>query len=263
MNRLANISSEKISVIRGIEDEEYQVITKYMAQICSFERYNKQLINIIAIKEEIFEASKERKINNLIRLISELLSAFRTFLDHWETYLKRKYGKESKEVGLFKAATSKEYDNIFAYRFIWELRNYIQHEGFPAISATSTIDEFEERHYSLDFNREELLGNGHKWKAVQKDLLKEDCKLDFLQLLPAVIESLNRINICAINNFDIKLLFDSCKEILRYKEYELEGMKLAILNFPPSYPQEINGKISVTKFPIIMAETILKGITIK
>jgi len=263
MNRLANISSTNITVIRGIEDEEYQLITKHMTQIYSFEKYNKQLINIIAIKEEIIEASKKEKTNNLMRLISEFLSAFRTFLDHWETYLKRKYGNESKEVTLFKAATSNEYENVFAYRFTWELRNYIQHEGFPAISSTSAIDELEERHYSLDFDRIELLENGHKWKAVQKDLLKEDCKLDFLKLLPELIESLNRINLCAINNLDIKLLFDSCNEILKYKEYELEGMRLAIITFPPSYPQEIKGKISLMEFPTMIAETILKGITIK
>jgi len=262
MKRLANISSGKIDVIRGIENEEYENISKHLTTIYSFEKYNKQLLNTIGIKDEIFEAIINNKTNVLMRLISEFLSAFRTFLDHWETYLKRKFGKESNEAVLFKSATWYEYDNVFAYRFLYELRNYIQHEEFPDIAVSSKINEFEEKHYSLDFNPVELLENGHNLKKVQNDLLDENCKHDLLIIISEVMESLNRINNCAINNLDIKFLYTSCLEVLKYKQFQLNNMTLAILDFPPNYPKEISGKVSIQEFPFHAAENYLKGIRI-
>lgn len=263
MNRLANISSDNINVIRGVEKEEYEHIIKHLTNIYSFEKCNKQIRNVISVKDDIIEAIETNNTSNLMRLISEFTSAFRSFLDHWETYLKREFGKESKEVILFKNATSIEYDNVFAYRFTYELRNYIQHEGFPDTTSNSYIDEFEQRHFSLYFNNKRLLESGHNWKGVKKDLLDENCKLDFLLLLPEIMGSLNRINNCANNNLDVKSLYDSSKEVLTYKELQTAGMILAILNFPPNYPQDLNGEISIHEFPLALAENLLKSITIK
>lgn len=263
MNRLANISSTQINVIRGIETDEYKDIMKYLDNIYSFEKCNKQILNIISIKEEILTAVESNDSKNLMRLISEFTSVFRSFLDHWETYLKRKFGKDSKEFKLFKNATAKEYDNVFAYRFTYELRNYIQHEEFPNITSSASINDLEEKHFSLDFYRKELIESGHNWKKVKNDFFDENCKLDFLLMLPQIIKSLNRINNCAINNLDVKSIFLSSKKILSYKEYQKKGMRLAILDFPKDYPQEINGKVSIHEFPLSLAENIIKNITIK
>jgi hypothetical protein len=59
------------------------------------------------------------------------LSAFRLFLDHSETRLKRQYGDSSGVVATFKQACSRSYDEVFAYRFLYKLRNYVQHCGLP------------------------------------------------------------------------------------------------------------------------------------
>lgn len=61
---------------------------------------------------------------------------------------------------------------------MYELRNYMQHSGLPAVNYEAT-KEYGERNgrsgylanMSVGFNREEMLRNSHKWKPkVKKEL---------------------------------------------------------------------------------------------
>jgi|GEM_PF-3176491 len=75
------------------------------------------------------------RMNRIITMANcyllNVLTSFRTYLDHSETMLKRALGAHSAEYLQFKAATSHEYDARFAYRFFYRLRNYSQHCGMP------------------------------------------------------------------------------------------------------------------------------------
>jgi hypothetical protein len=51
--------------------------------------------------------------------ILNFLSSVRTFLDHTETSLKRRYGENSEKFSKFKQACSDAYDNNFSYKFIY------------------------------------------------------------------------------------------------------------------------------------------------
>lgn len=59
------------------------------------------------------------------------LTAFRLYVDHTETRLKRSHGPDAAVVGAFKEATAKAYDNVFAYRLFYKLRNFLQHQSIP------------------------------------------------------------------------------------------------------------------------------------
>jgi hypothetical protein len=65
------------------------------------------------------------------RLILNFLSSVRTFLDHSELHLKRRYGKDSQQVKRYEEICSQQYDGEFSYRFVYQLRNYVQHCGMP------------------------------------------------------------------------------------------------------------------------------------
>jgi hypothetical protein len=65
------------------------------------------------------------------RVILNLLSSFKFYIDNGEAHLKRKYGKDSDVSKEFRKLTSNEFDNVFAYRFLIKLRNYSLHLGFP------------------------------------------------------------------------------------------------------------------------------------
>lgn len=113
---------------------------------------------------------------HLNRIFLNYLTSFRTLLDHIETIIKRKYGKSTKETMHFEELKSYLFDNFFAYRFVYKLRNYAQHCGLPIdeflLSATKVTDEKFKTEYKIDFDSEKLLKKFDGWGIVKKDLMK-------------------------------------------------------------------------------------------
>lgn len=69
--------------------------------------------------------------NGVIEASINWLNATRLFLDHEQTWLTRRYGKESPELAVFNRARAAAFDGSLAYRFLYELRNYTTHCGLP------------------------------------------------------------------------------------------------------------------------------------
>jgi hypothetical protein len=78
------------------------------------------------------------------KLVLNVLIAFKFFLDNAETYLKRKFNKDSQIVENYTQLTRNIFDNSFAYRFLSKLRNYTAHLGFP----------LEYIHFDIKFNHD-------------------------------------------------------------------------------------------------------------
>ena len=111
------------------------------------------------------------------RHLMNFLSAFRTFLDHTETNLKRRHGTNSERLAAFEAATSNAFDSSISYRFLSQLRNYVQHCGMPVGKMSIHVDFDEEKnqpvsqYLELLFSRDLLLSNFKGWhKMVMPDL---------------------------------------------------------------------------------------------
>jgi hypothetical protein len=120
------------------------------------------------------------------RLLLNILTSMRTFTDHAETHLKRKFGSSSAEPGRFKEACSREYDRHFCYRFMYQFRNYSQHCGLPAGSIAFTSrstrlgrirnetagDSLSNGPHvvGITFNRENLVSSFDGWKIVANQL---------------------------------------------------------------------------------------------
>ena len=133
------------------------------------------------------------------RLILNLLSSIRTYLDHTETRLKRDYGDSSEEYLLFKEETSKAYDNSFEYRFLYKLRNYSQHCGLPAGSAEITSFQDENLIWrdkmNVFFSRDKLISQYDGWgNLIKKDLLAMPENFDVLSLVDKMYDHLKSIN---------------------------------------------------------------------
>lgn len=105
---------------------------------------------------------------NFNRLLLNYLASVRTFLDHSETKIHKRYGNNSPQFIRFKEACCNAYDNHFAYRFLYELRNYAQHCGLPigVLKVGESLEVF--------FDRDYLLGNYKKWKRLENELM--NCK---------------------------------------------------------------------------------------
>lgn len=101
--------------------------------------------------------------------LSQFLFEFKKFLDNWETEIKRKYGKESDEIKIFKTTQAQEFDNHMEYRIMYRLRNYDQHCGNIVSNISCKINENEEREYKVLANRDILLNNFKEWKEPEID----------------------------------------------------------------------------------------------
>lgn len=123
------------------------------------------------------ELQREAEIE-VNRHFLNFLAALRQFLDHTETRLKRQYEHAPEVVQAFKARASKSFDTVFAYRFLYKLRNYSQHCGPPvgfvdfeskAIGRTGLV----EHRLHLLFDAAQLLSHAEDvWGSVKKDLVK-------------------------------------------------------------------------------------------
>jgi hypothetical protein len=154
---------------------------------------------------EAWESTLREAPNPVTRLQAGLavrlfnwLQSIRAYIDHTERRLKRRFGKDSDEVRAYKEIRSNEYDDCFAYRFFYKLRNY-GHVDFPAlglnvkdrkpigmppakISATVVL------------RRDVLLKNYEEWGAkVSRDLAQMPEEFDLMAPMVDMMESLDRI----------------------------------------------------------------------
>jgi hypothetical protein len=259
MKQLATISNTTIEAFKLLSEDESDLIISHMDNVALFQTRIRQAQQIVQIFREIQKSLSGNSNEKIYRLIGELLSGFRAFLDYWETNLKREFGKDSSQANDFKQSTNNEYDNVFAYRFICELRNYVQHCGMPEILKKSKLDNNSIRTDYLILNSVELL-NSFKWKSkVRHDLESKDNALDLLVIFPILMKSVNRINNSAVNLIDVQSVLTSCRKLIEYEKYKVGDSKLAIIEFSQESPTKIDG-IDVKEFPFEVARNFISNI---
>lgn len=143
----------------------------------------------------------DKVFQNCNRLFLNYLSSVRTFLDHSETFINRKYGTNGKELIEFKKITAYFYDNSFAYRFFYKLRNYSQHIGLPLDNLSFNTKYDKENNtvkvqLNVKFKTEKLLSNYKSWGTVKTDL--ENMSTEF-EVSPLVYEMTHNIKLIKEN----------------------------------------------------------------
>jgi hypothetical protein len=76
----------------------------------------------------------------LNRTFANFLSSLRLYRDHALTRLAHSYGRQSAERSYFDRSWSDAVRQDFAFGFIWEFRNYVQHFGMPFDVASVSIE---------------------------------------------------------------------------------------------------------------------------
>ncbi|WP_263227528.1 hypothetical protein [Pseudomonas alabamensis] len=129
------------------------------------------------------------------RLMLNMLSMFKSFLDHGQAAFNRKYGSSSLQADSWKKAQALEYDRSVAYRLFYNLRNYAQHVGMPPIhfSLEQKSDELGVA-IRLEFYKSELLKNYSDWSRHAKaDLKSGDEKIPIFSMLEEWSECFHRL----------------------------------------------------------------------
>ncbi|MEV5718676.1 hypothetical protein AB0L41_32720 [Amycolatopsis mediterranei] len=195
-------------------------------------------------------ASPDRKqvAGSVMTSIVNWLTSMRLFLDHEETDLKRKFGKESSMIERFKKATSRAFDDQIGYRFATKLRNYVQHCGLPlsrleVSRRPGNVLPLQIARLLVD--RDKLLADYNEWgQFVTRDLRSMSSTFELLPLLEGAMTGIRGVyRECAYIRLDHALTYvptfrfilqkvekiKSCEQValFRYRIVDDGGMRIS------------------------------------
>lgn len=207
----------------------------------------------------------ERMVLNINRHILNYLSSVRSFLDHTETKLKKKYGAESNRYQRFKDICKEVYDTNFSYRFLSKLRNYSQHFGMPlgglSLSSKEEPPYSDNIHHSLRayFQRDRLLVS-KSWGKIAKEISQLPSEFDIVPHFIQMTKCLEKINLVLING-DLPELFANAKYIeqLISEAKGKEGIPciLQLLNIKRDAKEEVKEiKMQITNIPFHIIDIV-------
>lgn len=166
------------------------------------------------------ELEKKNKVTNELdvnRFMMHLLSSGKLFVDFAENQIKTKHRQKFKKCHKL---TSQQYDNSFAYRFCYNLRNFSQHVGIP-ISALHKKQDYvddEKAIISLWIEKDYLLNSSFNWKKLRNEIEARN-DIDAVELVKSYMEA-------------ITILYGEYnKFLLNIHHCNLINLKLSLENF--------------------------------
>lgn len=110
------------------------------------------------------------RITEIYKKLDGSLSALKGFEDRTKSLISSRYGKKSEVMEEFEKALAYEFDNSFAYRFSYNMRNYIQHNS-SHIGNVSVSIALGEASLTITLNPTKLLEAYDGWhRFVKRDL---------------------------------------------------------------------------------------------
>ncbi len=278
---LAEIESSvlppKISPLKDISDEEYLLYeqskgvideTQHLMDLFLIHKLNfQELIDfqtqdineILRGSDDLMNIGNEKytflKIE-INRLLFNYLSSFRMFTDHCGRKIKHRFGKNSQEYTDYKLLTNKLYDNVFAYRFICELRDYCQHSGI-AITDFQLKNQTEFIEVAFHFERDYLLRD-KKWKPfVKKDLEKMEGKININPILNTHLSTVKKLLEEIHSLYETKFM-NALNSLNGFTKSHRKKRELVIIS--ESNKTEYGMQISIDKFPFELIDKFINGI---
>jgi hypothetical protein len=200
--------------------ENYFSIEEYYARLIRLRGFNLKVTHDIQVRWNT--------------LILNFLSSFRSFIDHQESAFKKQNRVDNLDdrYSRFKTETAFQYDNNFSYRFLWQLRDYIQHCGFPSIrfefKGYGDKEEVKETIVNITLDRNSLVDNYDGWKLVKKDLLNQPDAIEVINHIRSLYLSIQKLA-SLIAQLNIEMLGDK-------REYLLGLVNEVVEKFPDATP---------------------------
>lgn len=123
---------------------------------------------------DYFSMSDER--NKIGRRIVNFLTVCRMYRDSSSHHLKNIYPDDPKKIKIIEDEKSKQYDSRIGYRAMEEIRNYVQHKGFPIqnmIISYKTVGSEEKTKLSHNAIPMIRLSTLKEDKEIKKDILND------------------------------------------------------------------------------------------
>ena len=222
-----------------------------------------EYLKIFKKVQDVGKHNLDRAILDLNRKILNYLCSIRTFLDHNETDVKRSYGDA--EIEYFKKICADHYDNSFAYRFLYKLRNYAQHCGMPVgnlfIDSEKDVSSSTGKKVtiSLVFDRDKLLSRFDGWNAsLKKELRNKPAYFDVAPLLEEMMLRIGDIHLSLIEK-----LFPSVKaeaELMVKLVDEINDIESRVVIFDYIETTETNAQLTFKEIPVQQANWVLEDL---
>ena len=139
------------------------------------------------------------------------LSAMRMYLDQSEAKLRR--SDKADNGGRFdewRLACEREYDDYFAYRFLYRFRNYVQHVGLPltAFRLSQSLDETGQTKVKLLVGESpsSLVEEYDGWSKVEAELKSLTTEINLSDQIHVSMECLSRIEECFVRQHKSELI---------------------------------------------------------
>lgn len=190
-------------------DDKISLFHMIFINYYDFQEYMERII-INFHHNKIIQSKTKTDVNNLNCRLNNFLSSIRLFLDHSDRKLKKKYGSESEEYILFDNKTSELFDSYFSYRFLYKLRNYVQHNNV-AITYINTFEAGDMISLSIALNRDLLL-NDFNWGKVKKDLENQNDLIEIFPVMTEMLDNLKKLVLIVIKN-ELEKIKDSIEFI--------------------------------------------------
>ncbi|MDC4242640.1 hypothetical protein NE398_21200 [Clostridium tertium] len=244
-----------------LEKKEEQEIKENLKIINTFLELAEMMNDITESFNEINSVlENERNAREKIsKLISNYLSKIRAYQDGMAHFLKENY-KSSEDI--LKNALSHEYDNKFSYRYLNQLRNYLQHRGREAYSTLRAYYDDGKAKVKVYMNNKTFINEYPKMKAELRNELSLDLEadIDIIRQIKRMQVSMMTIHQKVINScIDINLC-KAIKHIYSYKEKYQEYEEITIMD---KYNKETNMIENMELLNIRIVSELIKDIRIK
>jgi hypothetical protein len=211
---------------------------------------------LLGLGRHLGSPNREQLSNALMSQIMNWLMSFRLYLDHAETELKRRFGKDSAHVHRFTDQTHECYDGSIGYRFIYRFRNYVQHCGAPLSFLSLSPPRPEASNPLLrqsarfTLSRDDLLAKFDWGTAVRRDLVAMPETFELQPLAEEAMEQLRIIDrlILELNLNEGARTIHDAREALTRLPAGSPGVPV-LLRFRPTIEGTIR-KVSLSPTPI-------------
>lgn len=228
----------------------------FQSNVESFEKYILADHSKLLLPSSLSEIEREVAKIQLNRIFLNLLSSFRSFIDHAETSIAR---QDAKLMTAFKSAQSAEYDSNDHYRLFWELRNFSQHCALPISGYKIDVVKSQNR---LRFKTQliptiqskHLLKNWDKWKPQVKQWLDSNSEIPARELIYQVRECVLRIQASFLDR-DKASVKEAHDFLTNFKsKFNLKERSVELYFIENGKPKE---RISVSHYKMIVAKSFL------
>lgn len=239
--------------------EDYQGYWIFQSNVASFDSYLSKDHSKTLLRSSLSETEREIVKIQVNRKFLNILSSFRSFIDHAGTTVSRQKSEGIDLTQAFKEAQSSEYDQNEYYRFLWELRNFAQHCSLPISGYKIKVNSSEN---GLTFSTKLapyidskfLLEQWSNWKPVVKTWLEKRSEIYVTELIQETRDSILNVQKSFLGR-DIPSVEESLKFISHFKaERNLEKSSIVLHRVDGGKPSL---SVSISLFRSIVAKSFL------